>query len=324
MKSLVNSISRLIKRASAEDAPNPAITAESQEEENSTILYQCGEFDIYIPTDHKLPHYQQEHPLYDRFLPILASTLPQNTFVIDVGANVGDSYAAMLSSNKELQIHCIEPDPVFFQLLKTNMERIAAQLGTARPDDGLAQIYIGTTETSQGQLVSKDGSSKVVRDECSTGTINYLRLDQYLMKARRHSVPVTFIKSDVDGYDFEVLNSLGEILLEENVILYFESQCFNQYQLKQFSALLAHLQELGFEFSIFDNFGNLILSPCDAKSAISILEYTWRQENNTATRTIWYTDILANKKSTQHICQSAISSYVSANTKADESPPKSP
>ena len=52
-------------------------------------------YQLCLPKDHLLPHYQREHRLYDRFLPFVARALPAGTAAIDVGANCGDTLAAM-------------------------------------------------------------------------------------------------------------------------------------------------------------------------------------------------------------------------------------
>src|SRR5574340_220037 len=66
------------------------------------IEYQYTTFTILLPADHLLPDYQQSHKLYDRFLPHLVNYIEPKATVIDVGANCGDTLAAMYESNKSL------------------------------------------------------------------------------------------------------------------------------------------------------------------------------------------------------------------------------
>lgn len=65
--------------------------------------YKVKNFDLQIPIDHRLPLYQSQFANYDRFLPHLAKQLDSNDLVIDIGANVGDTVAAMLLENPNLR-----------------------------------------------------------------------------------------------------------------------------------------------------------------------------------------------------------------------------
>src|SRR5215203_6027449 len=74
-----------------------------------------GDVEIDLPGNHPLPRYQRDYPLYDRFLPMLVSRLPDTAQIIDVGANCGDTVAAMYAANPRLRYLAIEPDPAFFK-----------------------------------------------------------------------------------------------------------------------------------------------------------------------------------------------------------------
>ncbi|MEI7464384.1 MAG: hypothetical protein WCJ87_03490 [Burkholderiales bacterium] len=50
---------------------------------------------ILMPKNHRLAEYKKRHRLYDQFLPHLARYLPTGGVVVDIGANVGDTLAAM-------------------------------------------------------------------------------------------------------------------------------------------------------------------------------------------------------------------------------------
>ena len=75
--------------------------------------YRVGNSTIVIPPDHRLRVCQNAYKQYDRFPPHLAKYLEDGSVVIDVGANVGDTVAAMVSSNDRLRYVCDEADDVF-------------------------------------------------------------------------------------------------------------------------------------------------------------------------------------------------------------------
>lgn len=291
-------------------APPSTPTTEQKDEAQPGIqtgYYKCGKFDIFIPGDHKLPEYQGEHGLYDQFLPVLASCLPKNALVIDVGANVGDTYASMLSANENLYFLCIEPDEQFFSLLESNMEAISLS-ENRRDKDRAKKIYIGDPTNNSGELVSKNGSAKVVKST-QARLIPYFRLEELIDLEKISEQQTILVKSDVDGYDFEVISSLGKYIKRPFTILYFEAQCFTEEQLHGYGHLLKNLEGNGFLFTIMDNFGNLIHDACNASQAIDLLNYTWNQQSPKRTRTIWYVDILATHASTQNVTKHTLQTY---------------
>lgn len=79
---------------------------------------------LKLPAEHLLPEHQATHPLYDKFLPFIVKELNSNSYVLDIGANVGDSLSAMLASNGNLNYLCIEPEPIFIKYLEQNIETL--------------------------------------------------------------------------------------------------------------------------------------------------------------------------------------------------------
>ena len=77
--------------------------------------YKIGQHVITIPGDHTLPAFQGVSRLYDRFLPVLCSQLPPQGVIVDVGANVGDTTAAIIQTctNRIIAI-------AYFEILRGN------------------------------------------------------------------------------------------------------------------------------------------------------------------------------------------------------------
>ncbi|MDE2433822.1 MAG: FkbM family methyltransferase [Burkholderiales bacterium] len=277
-----------------ETANAPSLSTSDKSVHLDFIRYSCGAFDIKIPHDHKLPDYQSSHPLYDRFLPMLAKALPPQSIVIDVGANVGDTYASMISENKTLQFHCFEPDPEFYSLLVENMSLIVEATQKCKTPDIACREFVGSEKSTQGILVSRDGSAHIESAPSSNATINYLRLDDYIKSnIPTYNIDTILIKSDVDGFDYDAINSLGDLPEEGGPLLFFECQTDTQQQLEQYKQLINRLGDSKYTFISFDNFGNPINLHCTKENVFDLLDYVWRQNINSATRTIWYIDVLA-------------------------------
>jgi FkbM family methyltransferase len=273
-------------------------TSEAQDE---SVLYELGRLSIHLPKDHKLPEYQQRHRQYDRFLPHLIKELSQGDIVIDVGANCGDTLAAMVSENPNLHYICIEPDDEFYSYLLSNTARIKQIFPDTSID--LIQGLISDSEVAAG--LTGEGGTKHRDETVASGLIKACRLVDVVDKMGLAKA-VRLIKSDVDGYDYDVINSARRLLEGERVMLFFECQYFDMGQREGFIRLLDNLLKLGFsDFRFFDNFGEFMLNTSDSKMHSELIDYVMRQNQNKATRTIYYFDILVSKPS-DHIFLSRV------------------
>ncbi len=265
--------------------------------------YQYSGFYIVLPSNHMLPHYQQSHPKYDRFLPHLAQYLNANDTVIDIGANVGDTLAGMVEKNPLLNYICIEPDDHFFAYLKKNIQLIK---------NTHSQLNVSTVQSLVGKditgvkLEGDHGSKHAVLDE-SVG-IKSKQLDELL--ANIASENIRLIKSDVDGFDYDVLGSSLTTIEINRPILYFECQYDFEYQKNGYEKILIELEKLGYcDWLVFDNFGQIMLRTNELKSIFELLNYVWSQNTGRATRTIYYFDILATQKKEDELISKVVREY---------------
>jgi len=171
-----------------------------------------GNIQLWLPPEHLLPIYKQKNNLYDSFLPTLANRLPKNSIVIDVGANIGDSCKSMYGSNSSLSFVCVEPDTKFFKYLKFNTRKI--------PKGNLSLYILIVTESSGSfKLVGKGGTKSMkVSNQSSikTATLDSLCADLDV------NLQIGLIKSDVDGFDFDVLLSGRSVISEKQPLVFAE------------------------------------------------------------------------------------------------------
>lgn len=263
--------------------------------------YLCGSVSIWLPPGHGLPGYQAGHKQYDRFLPMLVRHIEAGT-VIDVGANVGDSLAAMVSANDRLHYLCVELDPAFFGLLQSNIERVL----TAKAG---AQIH--AVNALAGKVVTNvalEGSAGTKHAVPGAGTHASRSIDQIVGGL---ALPeVRLLKSDVDGFDFDVLDSAQAVISSVQPLLYFECQCFNQDQLNAYQQTIENLAVGGYDdWSVFDNFGALVLRTADLPVLQQLIDYVWHQNNGASTRTIHYFDVLACTPQNKPVVDLALADY---------------
>jgi len=249
--------------------------------------YRINNHTIKIDFTHKLPDYQNANPLYDRFLPHLVKYLPEKSVVIDVGANVGDTLAGMAGSNDKLKYLCIEASKDFFSDLKKNTDSLLAQ--NSNLQISLVNEFVGKDLTDV-EMLGHGGTKKAV---VGGGDIKSKTMFSIINDLNIKYSNVSLLKSDVDGFDWDVIRSSYK-LLEHNPYVFFECQYDNHEQLKSYKNLFSEMVSIGYsKFAFFDNFGQYLLSTESLGTVSQLLNYVKKQNFNNSTRTIYYYDVLA-------------------------------
>ena len=227
--------------------------------------------------------------------------------VIDVGANCGDTLAAMISVNPSLRYVCIEPDDEFYGYLEKNVERIRTFVPNASIQ--LIQNLISDIDVSAG--LSGSGGTKHRDEDAATGPkFKSRRLSEVLADVEAAENHLRLLKSDVDGFDYDVLNSAGVWLKSDKLILFFECMYSEAFQRDGYIKLIENLFSIGFsDYWIFDNFGGLILHSDSSDTIIQLIDYVWQQNQGIASRSIYYFDILAAKPVDVSFISNLVRSY---------------
>ncbi|MGH7655756.1 MAG: FkbM family methyltransferase [Gemmatimonadaceae bacterium] len=257
-------------------------------------------FTVDLPPDHLLPSMLRAYPRYDRFLPHLAKYLDQGDVVLDVGANCGDTLAAMCSANPALSFVCVEPDATFFAYLTRNARRITAAIpGTSvRLVQRLAGLRAGASVlqgdggTRTARAVNEAEGAVARNDEVHRTA----RLDE-IVRGQPGLAPERFrlLKSDVDGYDYDVIASAGALLDNERLLVFFECYAENDEQRAGYLGLFEALAARGYRhFSFFDNFGNFLqhVTSGDIAAVHRQLRDVWDSAPGAANAAV-YLDVLA-------------------------------
>jgi FkbM family methyltransferase len=268
-----------------------------------------GSFELSLPLGHKLPVYLSVHKKYDQFLPFLVSFFGESEIVIDVGANCGDTVAAMAISNSKLKYVCIEPDTSFFEFLEKNTKSIESQLPEVKIKN--LKYFVGS-EVDSVSLDGVGGTKHAVLSKDITA-IRSVSLDEIVKDKLKDFCPnesVRLIKSDVDGFDWDVLNSGKELIARDLPMLYFECQFDNLNQKNKYSELISYLNNNDYcWFAMFDNFGQVILRTSDTIIIENLFDYLWSQNVGESTRTVYYYDILAYTNKNHDFVNDVLSKY---------------
>ena len=170
---------------------------------------------ININYTHRLPDYQLDYPYYDKFIQYIIKEIPNDSIVIDVGANVGDSFAAMVGSNHKVEYLCIEASKEFYNQLIKNIDTIRKKYPNLKVN--AINEFIGI-DLDNVSLKGKFGTKTAINN---TGTLKSKKLSKVLDDLKIDSKKISLIKIDVDGNDWDVINS-SISLLTNLPYLYFE------------------------------------------------------------------------------------------------------
>jgi FkbM family methyltransferase len=287
---------------------------EDKKDLKAHVEYDFPRLSILMPKDHRLGEYQSNNRLYDRFLPHLAKYLPANSAVIDVGANVGDTLAAMYSSNPELNFTCIEPDDEFFSLLESNANRIrtidkSASISLIK---ALVGVSVGTV-----LLEGSGGTKKAVNADGNPVGIKSVSLDSVLDASR--TTNLALIKSDVDGYDYDVIESGLELIDTQRPLLFFECQLDHEFQKIAYERLINTLSARGYDlFTVFDNFGEIVIQTSRTGDVSQLFNYVWRQNAKRTTQTIYYYDLLVSQHRHHELVAACVTEYLKIHMPSSE------
>jgi len=215
------------------------------------------EFEIHgkrlrMPLSHKLPIYLNDCPLYDRLPRRLGAYARRKCGplkCIDVGANIGDTIAALRQSESDAFL-AIEPNPHFRRYLESNWGsdgNVTILPLICSRDDGTGPVEIREVNGT-ASIVSREGSCEIERKP----------LDRIVAEHPLFARP-DIVKVDTDGHDFEVISGARNVLSESKPILLFECASFsNGNYLRECLQVLALLNECGYgHFILYDNVGNM-------------------------------------------------------------------
>lgn len=270
--------------------------------------HRVGNYDLKINSDHALPTYQRKFATYDRFLPFIAAELPSGSTVIDVGANIGDSIAAMASANAGLRFIAVEPAEQFIPLLRHNCDIMRS--GSPSPDIVILQCFVSDKLTITG-ITARSGTGRAVISATSPDFPSHRNVSLSSVIEGANSA-VSLIKCDTDGYDWSVLDSGMAKISEILPMLFFECEVgTNDEHGADYARVHDRLRRSGYEhFYVFDNFGGFVLETTDTAVLQHMLNYVAAQNRHSLHRTMHYIDILAVSEHDQRAARSAVSNYV--------------
>ncbi len=179
-----------------------------------TVVYKLHGHSLRLGLSHELPFYRKTFPTYSENLSRLAAFIREQSghlCMIDVGANIGDSYALASKTNEDAFL-LIEGNSSYFQLLEMNTSC----------DDRVTRVQVILSDVESencGNFVTEKGTARLV----ATGTqhIRCYTLDQVLNSYPSFQT-CNLLKIDVDGYDGKVLMGATKTIEQGHPVIFFE------------------------------------------------------------------------------------------------------
>lgn len=222
------------------------------------IRVTVGGYPLLMPSSHNLPYILAHFPQYEGEIARLAeflSTKRGRAAVVDVGANVGDTVAAIRPRSCDM-FFCVEGSANYFRLLQANFKDhpnviCVNALASDREDSG-----------ADKRLVEDKGTAHVAGDRSTKDAtqVPCLTLDD-ILAAHPEFPAANLLKIDTDGYDFKVLQGARRLLQDQRPAIHFELSFRHWKHVAGtvWSQAGSFLLEAGYrECLLYDNFGYLM------------------------------------------------------------------
>jgi FkbM family methyltransferase len=151
-----------------------------------------------------------------KFLELLSNTRP--LLCVDIGANVGTYSKALIGSTKAT-IFAFEPLPDAYLELETLRQQFPERIRTFQLALGnnkeISTLYFGDSKSVFASLsnevnqIDYVGSSNTFKMD-----VQVEKLDSFLGALKSVAEEIDFLKIDVEGFEFEVLQGAQNVLLE--------------------------------------------------------------------------------------------------------------
>jgi len=267
---------------------------------------------LKLPMGHRLPTYQAKYLKYDKFLPYIVKRLEVGSSVLDIGANCGDTLAAIVPAGPRLRYCAVEPSDNYYKYLEQNIEIIRK----AFPLVSLSytKSLIGNSDGLY-TLIEKDGTATAVKVQNQDNAVekNSKILDKtsltQLAKSQDSQFRLRLLKTDTDGMDWDVINSGLEIIKDAQPIIFFECDPQHAEAFLAYQYTFEKLNNLGYHnFYVFDNYGEYVCSLNKVSPLVDFMRYCYTQDQ----RTIHYIDVVACVAADAALVESAINEFNSA------------
>lgn len=232
-----------------------------------------GQTILYYGTNLKVPHghiiaaSSKVQPLRNQGVLIAAEQLSKkypNKYLVDIGANIGDTAAIMASVSSNPMI-LVEPSDMYMQFLRNNVSGFSNQVT-------LKNCFVGDGELVYGQLLHRSGTAELevgLDGKHKTHKLSSLAGDN-----------VCFVKIDTDGFDCNVITSSLSWLENTKPSVVYECCIRNDLEFSGAVSVFWGLYGIGYWcWIVYDDAGRCIIKTQEPEVVLDMLRYllsVWR------------------------------------------------
>ena len=236
---------------------------------NIFVILKIGKIKFKSPINHASVFWIHFHPTMNMNLSRLSSIVSKykaSSSFIDIGANIGDTWAILRSACPDNPILAIEGDPHPYNILEFNTlnDSLTTTFKGFIGDDK-NYIFQGSCNGSSGLLINNNNSEKIP---------GLFSLDEVVKKTNFNNIGL--IKVDTDGLDTIIVRTGSETLLKYKPIVFLEIQPYHLFRNDSFNDFLKFMIELNYKFFIiWDSNGRFLcdINMHDIKIISQLLPY---------------------------------------------------
>ena len=171
----------------------------------------------------------------------------------DVGANVGQTLLRVNWNLPDAFVHAFEPSPSTFVQLENNCKKLGMRnVRTWNVGAGSSKGTLALLENEQSYMSSFLPPGELCTGQLKKQTdVDVITLDEF---AQEQNIPyIHVLKSDTQGYDFEVLKGAEQLMHENKIgLVYFEFIFSEQYKgIPSFDEVFRFLKDRNFHLVSF-------------------------------------------------------------------------
>ncbi|MFN8248685.1 MAG: FkbM family methyltransferase [Ferruginibacter sp.] len=233
------------------------INMHSSDKAGKTVLVKVGNYTILMPGNNpqiSLYKYSPDsNSQLGRLTKLIASKY-KDASLIDIGANVGDTIAA-IRTHTNIPVIAIEGDDTSFSFLQRNV--------TQFQDIIIIKQYLGEDRKELAVSIEKGGwNNTIIPDKSGEKKIDIKTLDEIIADNNLGSRNIKLIKIDTEGFDTIILRGCRQTITDKKPVLYFEYNGENMNAIGEngLSTLLS-LKNFGYNaVQIYDCVNNLLIA----------------------------------------------------------------
>lgn len=222
-----------------------------------TKKVQVGKFQIAMPGNNRqISTYKYRPDANDLLgkLSLCVETKYPNLWVIDIGANVGDTIA-IIKSAIDIPVIGIEGDDISYKFLEANTQQFQ--------NVTILKEFLGEKRQTMRVEMEKSGwNTTLIPTENKGQELSLKTLDKVLEENSLADKEIKILKIDTEGFDTIILRGATETIQKHSPVIFFEYNKTNMDAIGEDGlSTLFSLEKYGYHtVMFFDNYGRYMLS----------------------------------------------------------------